>query len=225
MFLVESYNPLSTFSARRVAATIISQHATSILSSSMAPPTILSSPSIKSVTAATAVVLLTGVIIQQRQALTSTYHRCRGIEGMLRYIWVGDYLPSHIREAMDKLDNVSKRMIEAEMKLEEIEILIGRVELESVDGPRQEQNSNNASDTVDDKEELKKQLFLRYPELRTKIGLFSTSLDKLAYTIDSINSHRDADVKTRKKQLSNKIVELMNSLDRMVSSLNIGVRL
>ena len=145
---------------------------------------------------------------------------------MLRYIWVGDYLPPHIREAMDKLDTVGKRMIEAEMKLEEIEILIGRVELESVDGPRQEQNySNDASDTVDDKEELKKQLFQRYPELRTKIGLFSTSLDKLAYTIDSINSHRDADVKTRKKQLSNKIVELMNSLDRMVSSLNIGVRL
>lgn len=146
---------------------------------------------------------------------------------MLRYMWIGDYLPPHIRDAMDKLDNVSKRMVEAEMKLEEIEVLIGRVELESVDGPRQEQpkNSNNASDTVDDKEELKKQLFQRYPELRTKIGLFSTSLDKLAYTIDSINSHRDADVKTRKKQLSNKIVELMNSLDRMVSSLNIGVRL
>lgn len=147
---------------------------------------------------------------------------------MLRYIWIGDFLPPHIRDAMDKLDNVSKRMVEAEIQLEEIEILIGRVELESVDGPRrspEEQNSNNTSDTADDKEELKKQLFQQYPEVRTKIGLFSTSLDKLAYTIDSINSHRDADVKTRKKELSNNIVALMNSLDRMVSSLNIGVRL
>eukprot|EP00986_Skeletonema_menzelii_P010733 scaffold5357_cov150-Skeletonema_menzelii.AAC.11 len=195
----------------------------------MAPLTFLSSPSIiKSATAATAVVLLTGMIIQQRQVLKSTYRNCRGMEGMLRYIWIGDFLPPHIRDAMDKLDNVSKRMVEAEIQLEEIEILIGRVELESVDGPRrspEEQNSNNTSDTADDKEELKKQLFQQYPEVRTKIGLFSTSLDKLAYTIDSINSHRDADVKTRKKELSNNIVALMNSLDRMVSSLNIGVRL
>lgn len=146
---------------------------------------------------------------------------------MLRYIWIGDFLPPHIREAMDKLDNVSERMIKAELQLEEIEILIGRVELESVDGPKllPEQDSNNAADTVDNKEDFKKQLFQRYPELRTKIGLFSSSLDKLAYTIDSINSHRDADVKTRKKQLSNKIVELMNTLDSMVSSLNLGVRL
>ncbi len=148
---------------------------------------------------------------------------------MLRYIWIGDFLPPHIREAMDKLDIVDKRMVEAEMQLEEIEILIERVELESVDGPRalpeEEQDLNNTDNASKNKDELQKQLFQRYPELRTKIGLFSSRLDKLAYTIDSINSHQDADVKTRKKKLSNKIVALMNSLDRMVSSLNLGVRL
>eukprot|EP00577_Skeletonema_sp_RCC1716_P026783 CAMPEP_0113423178 /NCGR_PEP_ID=MMETSP0013_2-20120614/28875_1 /TAXON_ID=2843 ORGANISM="Skeletonema costatum, Strain 1716" /NCGR_SAMPLE_ID=MMETSP0013_2 /ASSEMBLY_ACC=CAM_ASM_000158 /LENGTH=189 /DNA_ID=CAMNT_0000311011 /DNA_START=11 /DNA_END=580 /DNA_ORIENTATION=- /assembly_acc=CAM_ASM_000158 len=189
----------------------------------MAPLT-LSLPSIKSATTATAVILLTGMIIQQRQVIKNTYRSCRGMEGLLRYVWIGDFLPPHIREAMDKLDNVNERMVEAETKLEEIEILIERVELESVDGPRRLPEEQD-QDTVDNKEEFKKQLFQRYPELRTKIGLFSSSLDKLAYTIDSINSHRDADVKTRKKQLSNKIVELMNSLDRMVSSLNLGVRL
>lgn len=194
----------------------------------MAPLALLSSPSFKSATAATAAVLLAGMIIQQRQFIKSTYQSCRGMEGMLRYIWIGDFLPPHIRDAMDKLDNVSERMIKAEGQLEEIEILIGRVELESVDGPKllPEQDTNNTvEETADDKEDFKKQLFQRYPELRTKIGLFSSSLDKLAYTIDSINSHRDVDVKTRKKQLSNKIVKLMNTLDSMVSSLNLGVRL
>eukprot|EP00577_Skeletonema_sp_RCC1716_P026628 CAMPEP_0113378436 /NCGR_PEP_ID=MMETSP0013_2-20120614/3698_1 /TAXON_ID=2843 ORGANISM="Skeletonema costatum, Strain 1716" /NCGR_SAMPLE_ID=MMETSP0013_2 /ASSEMBLY_ACC=CAM_ASM_000158 /LENGTH=190 /DNA_ID=CAMNT_0000260657 /DNA_START=11 /DNA_END=583 /DNA_ORIENTATION=- /assembly_acc=CAM_ASM_000158 len=188
-------------------------------------PLALSSPSIKSATTATVVILLTGMIIQQRQVIKNTYRSCRGMEGMLRYVWIGDFLPPHIREAMDKLDNVNERMVEAETKLEEIEILIERVELESVDGPRLLPEEQDQDTVEDNKEEFKKQLFQRYPELRTKIGLFSSSLDKLAYTIDSINSHRDADVKTRKKQLSNKIVELMNSLDRMVSSLNLGVRL
>jgi len=148
---------------------------------------------------------------------------------MLRYIWIGDFLPPHIREAMEKLDNVDKRMGEAEIQLEEIEILIERVKLDSVDGPRvlpeEEQDMNNKYDVSKNKDEFQKQLFLLYPELRTKIGLFSSKLDKLAYTIDSINSHQDSEVKTRKKKLSNNIVALMNSLDRMVSSLNLGVRL
>ena len=196
----------------------------------MVPPLTLSSPSIKSATAATAVILLTGIIIQQRQAITTTYRSFRGMEGMLRYIWIGDILPPHIREAMDKLDNVDERMVEAELQLEEIKMLIERVELESVDGPRLlpegEQDLNNTADTKkNNKDGLQKQLFQQYPELRTKIGLFSSRLDKLAYTIDSINSHQDADVKTRKKKKSNKIVGIMNSLDRMVSSLNLGVRL
>jgi hypothetical protein len=194
----------------------------------MAPLT-LTSPSIKSATAATAVILFTGMIIQQRQMITTTYRNFRGMEGMLRYIWIGDFLPPHIREAMEKLDNVDKRMGEAEIQLEEIEILIERVKLDSVDGPRvlpeEEQDMNNKYDVSKNKDEFQKQLFLLYPELRTKIGLFSSKLDKLAYTIDSINSHQDSEVKTRKKKLSNNIVALMNSLDRMVSSLNLGVRL
>jgi uncharacterized protein YicC (UPF0701 family) len=172
--------------------------------------------SIKSATTAAAVILLTGMIIQQRQVIVATYRNLRGMEGILRYIWIGDYLPRHLREVMEKLDTVNERMTEAEVQLEEIEIIIERVELNSVDGPRsllQEQQ------TVHDKDELQERLFQLYPGLRTKIGLLSNRLDTLASAIDSIDSHNDSEVKTRKKKLTNKVVELMKSLDRMVGTL------
>ena len=136
--------------------------------------------------------------------------------------------PPNIREAMVKLDKVDYRMNEEEMQLDEIETLIERVELESVDGPITDvyQNNSNvdeASRSGNKEDELKKQLFQQYPELRTKISLFSNRLDTLASTIDSVNSHRDMEIKTRKKKLSNKIVAMMTCLDDKMMSL--GVRL
>lgn len=136
--------------------------------------------------------------------------------------------PPNIREAMVKLDKVDQRMNEEEMQLDEIETLIERVELESVDGPISDvyQNNSNvdeASRSVNKEDELKKQLFQQYPELRTSIALFSNRLDTLASTIDSVNSHQDMEIKTRKKKLSNKIVAMMTCLDNKMMSL--GVRL
>ena len=209
-----------------MAASTTNHLSSTLITFNMAPLSLPSS-SMKSATTAAALALLTGIIIHQRKAITTTYEKVRGIEGVLRYIWIGDFLPLHIREAMEKLDCIEERMTKADAQLEEIEILIERAELESVDGPRQlpEQDFNKTDTTANDREAIKKQLFQQYPELRTKIGMFSTSLDKLAYGIDAVNSHRDADVKTRKKLLSNKIVDLMSNLDRMVLSLNIGVEL
>lgn len=136
--------------------------------------------------------------------------------------------PPNIREAMVKLDKVDYRMNEEEMQLDEIETLIERVELESVDGPisdvyQNNSNVNEASRSVNKEDELKKQLFQQYPELRTSIALFSNRLDTLASTIDSVNSHQDMEIKTRKKKLSNKIVAMMTCLDNKMMSL--GVRL
>ena len=136
--------------------------------------------------------------------------------------------PPNIREAMDKLDKVDQRMNEEEMQLNEIETLIERVELESVDGPISDLYQNNNSNVEEasrsgKEDELKKQLFQQYPELRMKIALFSNRLDTLASTIDSVNSHQDMEIKTRKKKLSNKIVAMMSCLDNKMMSL--GVRL
>ena len=135
--------------------------------------------------------------------------------------------PPNIREAMNQLDKVDIRMKEEEMQLDEIEILIERVELESVDGPISDLHQNNSNveeaSRSGKEEELKKQLFEQYPELRTSIALFSNRLDTLASTIDSVNSHQDMEIKTRKKKLSNKIVAMMSCLDNKMMSL--GVRL
>ena len=60
--------------------------------------------------------------------------------------------------------------------------------------------------------------FERDPKLRTRIGLYSNTLDKLASSIDSVMSHNDEEVKGRKKSLSNNIVKLMDELDKLISS-------
>ena len=50
---------------------------------------------VKTATAATAAIILSGsIIMYQRQLILGAYRRCRGIEGMLRFIWIGDYLVS-----------------------------------------------------------------------------------------------------------------------------------
>lgn len=109
---------------------------------------------------------------------------------------------------MDDLDDVEKRMVESDEELEQIEISIDRARLERVDG---------GTTNKDNDESRRQSLFQQDPKLRTRIGLYSNTLDKLASSIDSVKSHSDDEVKRRKKALSNNIVELMNELDRMIS--------
>ena len=128
---------------------------------------------------------------------------------------------------MNELYDVEELTCVAEAELEQFEILVARAWLESVDGPISPDddrifNNDNLNHSNDDGD-LQKNIFQQYPELRKDIGLFSARLDKLAATIDSIKSHSDDDVKSRKKQLSNKVVGLMNELDRMIASLNLAV--
>lgn len=141
------------------------------------------------------------------------------MEGFLRLLWIGDHLPPHLRQSMDTLDNVEEKMGKSGEQLEQIEILVERARLESVDG------SNTSSSDADEDEmnsdEVKKQIFQHNPEMRMKIGIFSNKLDTLAASIDSVKSHSDTEVKQRKKHLSTRIVELMNELDRMIASLNL----
>ncbi len=187
----------------------------------------LSTAAITTATAATLAV----VILRKRRAISYFYQSHRGINGILRYIWVGDHLPPLIREAMDKLDTVEERMTMAEVQLETIEILIERTLLESVDGPTASSTELNDQDQTKkgdpsetDRYDLQKHLFQQHPELKKDIALFSNLLDEMAASIDAINSQSDEEVKRRKKGLSNKIVNLMNELDRMMASLNLQMR-
>jgi len=182
----------------------------------------ISSPSAKSVTVAATAIIATGILLHKRNAISTYYTSRRGINGLLRLIWEGDFLPPHLRKSMEELDKVEGSMSKSGEQLEQIEILIERARLESVDG------SNNTSAEDDEQlnsEEAKKRFFQQNPELRTRIAIFSNKLDTLAAMIDSTKSHSDDEVKRRKKYLSNCIVALMTELDRMVASLNLGVTL
>ncbi|KAL7531149.1 hypothetical protein ACHAXR_003872 [Thalassiosira sp. AJA248-18] len=188
-------------------------------------PSSLSSPSLKPAVAAAAAILATttGVLLlHQRNAITSFYNRHRGMQGLLRLLWEGDHLPLNLRQSMDELDKIKDRMVKSEDQLEQIEILVERARLESVDGSSI--SASPSEEGVVSNDELKTQLFQQSPELRTRIGIFSNKLDTLAATIDAVKSHSDQEVKLRKKQLSNRIVELMTELDGMIDSLNLEVR-
>ena len=199
----------------------------------------MSSPlSLKSASVAAATVLTTTLLFYNHKTIQTYYKEYRGYKGLLRYIWVGDYLPPKLRQSMDKLDQVEIRITKSDEQLEQIEILIERTRLESVDAGSTT-TKNNATSKSDEgassihqqsineekitQEELTNRLFQQYPKLRTKIGIFSNKLDTLAACIDDIKSHSDDEVKARKKYLSNRIVELMNGLDGMIASLNLEV--
>ncbi|KAL7489002.1 hypothetical protein ACHAW6_014565 [Cyclotella cf. meneghiniana] len=169
--------------------------------------------SMKSTTAIATAVIVSGTLIYKRNVILRFYNEYRGIQGALRYIWIGDYLPPSIRKSMDDLDDLDEIVNECEPQLDHIETLVQRALLESVDGPISTSNEVNAST-----EELQKQIFQQYPQLRKDIGVFSTRLDKLAARIDSVISHSDELVKRRKKQLSSKIVLLMNELDKIITT-------
>lgn len=186
------------------------------------------SPSLKSATAAAAVVITTGVLIHQRNTIT-IIGRHRGIHGILRLLWEGDHLPPHLRQSMDQLEKIEGRMIKSETQLEHIEVLVEKARLDSVDGSTAtaDADDNNKEDKDKDTlsaEEVKASLFQSNPELRTRIGIFSNKLDTIAAQIDDVKSHSDEEVKQKKKQLSNRIVQLMNEMDGMIASLNLEGR-
>jgi chromosome segregation ATPase len=176
--------------------------------------------SLKSTAAiSTAVVLTAAVVCQRKDDISKYYHEKRGFQGMLRSIWLGDHLPPAIRKSLDELNDIKEQINKCESQLDHIESSVQRAMLESVDGPTSNKTAlNDACDTS--KEEIKKQIFQQNPELRKDIGLFSTRLDRLAARVDSVWSHSDNEVKRRKKQLSDKIVSLMNALDTMLASLH-----
>ena len=189
----------------------------------------MSSPlSLKSASVAATTILTTTLLIYNHKTIQTYYKEYRGYKGLLRFIWVGDYLTPKLRQSMDKLDQVERRITKSDEQLEQIDILIERTRLESVDAGSTTTTKSNATSKSDEgekitQEELTNRLFQQYPKLRTKIGIFSNKLDTLAACIDDIKSHSDDEVKARKKYLSNRIVELMNGLDGMIASLNLEV--
>lgn len=158
--------------------------------------------------ASSALLLLVPIIINRRN-IEAFYHNHRGISGLLRYIWVGDYLPLNIRQSMNALDDVKRMMMDSTKEMEQIGIII-----DDQQTMQQHHEGRNPQSSL-----LYSSSFERvHPKLRTRIALYSYTLDTLASSIDSIMSYNDDDVKSRKKSLSNTIVQLMDDLDKLLSS-------
>lgn len=188
------------------------QYSYAKVDNSNATETMTASPiiSLRTASFTAGTILVTGILLHQRKSITTCYRRRRGIGGIARWIWLGDYLPPQLRQSMDALDEVEILMAKSEQELEQIEVSVERIRLESVDD--EIMNSTPSEDTENSS------IFQQNPELRTQIGIFSNNLDKLAAKIDSIKSHSDEEVKQRKKCMSNGIVKLMNDLDTMIAS-------
>lgn len=165
-------------------------------------------------------ILVTSVLLHERKNIATCYRRRRGIRGIARWIWLGDHLPPKLRQSMDELDEIQERMTKSEQELEKIEISVERIRLESIDVDNDDDGDSdiilNSTRTEMQSSSL---IFQQCPELRTQIGIFSSTLDKIAASIDAVKSHSDDEVKKRKKQLSNGIVKLMNDLDSIITSI------
>ena len=128
-----------------------------------------------------------------------------GVKGTLRYIWEGDHLPPHIRDAVDKLDEIELKMKkQMKRKLEKIETMIEVAKLNSVDG-------GEANDKVDDESTLL--LSSTLPTLSKDLSMISYTLDQLAASVDSVQTYGEIDLKKSKKELSASIVQMMEKVD------------
>ena len=163
-----------------------------------------------SITAITAVTL-TAITTIGTTYLVSKY----GLSGALRYIWEGDHLPPHIREAIDILDDVEIRLKKQKKKLDKVEMVVEVARLNSVDSV----DDSNADDTNDaDNEHAKTKQNVQVlsnvsPLLSKDLSMLSYTLDKLASEIDSVQSSGDVDVKRRKKEMSGVLVSMMERID------------
>ena len=124
-----------------------------------------------------------------------------GWEGTLWYIWEGSPYPPELRNEFQSLDDVETSIEKEDRILDRLEEAFERARLNSVDGSSQatlveEWNSN-----------------LPKRNLEKLVGRVSYNLDLYAAKIDAVPSKKHPVLKTRKKQLSNQIVILMQRAD------------
>lgn len=137
-----------------------------------------------------------------------------GLNGTIRLIWEGDHLPPQIREAVDILDDISKKLKKNKKKLENAEIMVEVEKLNSVDVVNGSQN-NDDGNTCSSTGGGDKKIITICPStsLSKQLSMLSYTLDKLAADIDSINSYNDTHVKSRKKEYSATVVKMMERVD------------
>jgi hypothetical protein len=104
-----------------------------------------------------------------------------------------------------------------------IKVVIETAKLNSVDHDDENENIQVGGEQNDiSGPSIKKHYILcQVPSLSTDLGSLSYNLDKLAAQVDGIATHGDSEVKTMKKELSSKIVELMSLCDEYLKECGI----
>ena len=136
-----------------------------------------------------------------------------GWEGALHYIWEGDPYPAE-RERLDKLDVLEKRLV-----LYEGRLVSWQATLDSVMATARLNTIDDASPRMifaEWQQELGKRQAGKQQDLRTRLAILSSDLDKLAGQIDSVMSSGSPVLKQRKKALSQRIVQAMARADQMI---------
>jgi len=128
-----------------------------------------------------------------------------GLNGLLRLIWEGDHLPPDVRESVDALYTLeSDALPKEECNMERVQVTIETVLLNSVDD---EPSSGAETKTI----------LEHHPQIRRDLSMLSYRLDAIAADVDSVLSCGNADVKMRKKQLSDVLVRLMKKTDSLIA--------
>mmetsp|Transcript_9654 Transcript_9654/g.11554 ORF Transcript_9654/g.11554 Transcript_9654/m.11554 type:complete len:170 (+) Transcript_9654:78-587(+) len=127
-----------------------------------------------------------------------------GLDGTLRYIWVGDPLSPEVRQSVSTLEKVESKIPKLEKLLMQIEEALSKARLDSID---------------DEKWIVVPQWIVSYApkNLEKDITKLDTSLDRLAAEVDAIASHDNAEVKLLKKEYSQRIVQLMGRTDALLA--------
>lgn len=148
-----------------------------------------------------AVASLVGFSAYWFHGLVSLY----GWEGAVNYIWEGDPYPN-LRERLDKLKAVARKIAKPEKLLNSFETALERANLDSI-------QEADASSVV-------QQWQANLPasiDLRTRLGILSSDLDKLAAQVDGVVSEGSTVLKDRKKDLSKRLVRFMERTDKLIA--------
>ena len=127
-----------------------------------------------------------------------------GWQGALHYIWEGDPYPQ-LREHLDQLTFVERKMDKPEALLVRLETALERSHLNTIDG-------SDAAAVVQEW-----QASLSNMDLRTRLALLSSDLDKLAAQVDGVASQGSVVLKEQKKVLSQRLVGYMERVDVLIA--------
>jgi len=136
---------------------------------------------------------------------------CYGFNGALRFIWEGDPNPEHVRDQMGKLHTAEKSLKNQTKTIATLEEGLQRARLDTIEDSDPSAILALWRRNIPDK--------LR--DLRTRLALLSTDLDKIAATVDQVLPPPPAveggeEVRQKKKRLSQRVVQLMARADALI---------